>query len=179
LKTLCALAALLAAGAAAAAALDPGAYLLTDESAKKYVAVTQKLSALGAVPRVGGKSAPPEPAEVKRMLDQDPKARAVLQAEGMTSDEYALFMSTAMQAGMAASMEQAGMSAAGHPMTAKVPKQNVAFMRANMDLFERAMRPPEPSGPASGLKAPAALASSVLSEVPPLTAAFPKAHAVR
>jgi hypothetical protein len=120
---------------------DPS-YALTPASAEKWIRATQQLVSSGATPNVQGDVNPANLGPVKAALDANPAAQQALTAAGLTSSEYVSFMSAAMTAMIVGQMEMAGVRGMLPPgVTARPSDQNIEFMKANADLFERAMRP--------------------------------------
>lgn len=117
-------------------------YALTPASAEKWIRATQQLVSSGATPNVQGDVSPANLAPVQASLDANPAAQQALAAAGLTSGEYVSFMSAAMTAMMVGQMEMAGVRGMLPPgVTVRPSDQNIEFMKANADLFERAMRP--------------------------------------
>jgi hypothetical protein len=117
-------------------------YALTPAAAEKWVRATQQLVANGATPSVQGNMNPADLANVKAALDGSPAAQQALTAAGLTSGEYVSFMGAAMTAMMVGQMEMAGVRGMLPPgVTARPSQQNIDFMKSNLDLFERSMRP--------------------------------------
>jgi hypothetical protein len=116
-------------------------YALTPAAAEKFVRATQQLVANRAAPNAQGVN-PANLATVKAALDANPAAQQALTAAGLTSAEYVSFMGAAMAAMMVGQMELAGVRGMLPPGIATRPsQQNIDFMKANADLFQRSMQP--------------------------------------
>ena len=127
-------------------AQDASPYALTQAAAEKFVRATQQLVASGATPNVQGNVNPANLASVKEALEKSAAAQQALRAAAMTSSEYVAFMGAAMTAMMVGQMEAAGVRGMLPPgVTARPSQQNIDFMKSNVDLFERAMRPGAPT----------------------------------
>ena len=149
-------------------AQDPS-YTLTPATAEKFVRATQQLAASGT--NVAGNVNPGNLSSVKAGLDGNPAAQQALTAAGMTSSEYVSFMAAAMTAMMVGQMEGAGVRGMLPPgVTTRPSQQNIDFMKSNLDLFERSMRPGAPTAAAEG-GASAARAAAVSDEALPMPAA--------
>jgi hypothetical protein len=126
------------------------AYALTPAAAEKFVRATQQLVAGGTMPNVQGNANPANLANVKTALDGNPAAQQALAAAGLTSNEYVSFMGAAMTAMMVGQMEMAGVRGMLPPgVTTRPSQQNIDFMKSNVDLFERSMRPGAPTAAAA------------------------------
>lgn len=127
-------------------AQDASTYALTPAAAEKFVQATQQLVTSGATPNVQGNVNPADLSNVKKALDENPAAAQALGAAGIASSEYVAFMGAAMTAMMVGQMEAAGVRGILPPgVTARPSQQNIDFMKSNVDLFERAMRPGAPT----------------------------------
>ena len=152
-----------------AQAQDPS-YALTAAAAEKFVRATQQLVASGTAPNVGGNVNPGNLSNVKAALDGSPAAQQALSAAGLTSGEYVSFMGAAMTAMMVGQMEAAGVRGMLPPgVTTRPSQQNIDFMKSNVDLFERSMRPGAPT--AASVGASAARAAAASDEALPMPAA--------
>jgi hypothetical protein len=102
---------------------------------------------------------PADLANVKAALDGNPAAQQALAAAGLTSAEYVSFMGAAMAAMMVGQMEMAGVRGMLPPgVTTRPSQQNIDFMKSNLDLFERSMRPGAPAAAAPAVSAAGAVA---------------------
>lgn len=145
-----AVALLLVAQAFAGRAQDAASYVLTPPAAEKFVQATQQLVTSGATPNVQGSVSPANLSNVKDALDKNPTGVEALRAAGLSSSEYVAFMGAAMTAMMIGQMEAAGVRGMLPPgVTARPAQQNIDFMKSNLDLFDRAMRPGAPTAAAA------------------------------
>jgi hypothetical protein len=150
---------LLVLAAAPLARAQDASYALTPAAAQKWVRATQGLVANGATPNVQGSMNPADLSSVKAALDGNPAAQQALTAAGLTSSEYVSFMGAAMTAMMVGQMEMAGVRGMLPPgVTARPSQQNIDFMKSNLDLFERSMRPGAPTAAAPAASAARAAA---------------------
>jgi hypothetical protein len=134
-------------------------YALTPAAAEKWVRATQQLVASGATPNVQGNMNPADLSNVQTALDGNPAAQQALASAGLTSAEYVSFMGAAMAAMMVGQMEMAGVRGMLPPgVTTRPSQQNIDFMKSNLDLFERSMRPGAPTAAASAASAARAAA---------------------
>ena len=169
---------------AAAQALDPSTYTLSNDTAAKFVQATQQMVSSGIKsPSMQGGPAGPDFAKFKATLDSTPAALAALSGAGISSTDYVLFMAAAMQAMMIGQMEQAGVKGMLPPGISKRPPQaNIDFMKQNLDLFTRSMTPgasatasstPRVDSSDTALPVPkdagSVLPSAVLAQIPALT----------
>jgi hypothetical protein len=91
---------------------------------------------------------------VQAALDGNPAAQQALSSAGLTSAEYVSFMAAAMTAMMVGQMEMAGVRGMLPPgVTTRPSQQNIDFMKGNLDLFERSMRPGAPAAAAPAASA--------------------------
>jgi hypothetical protein len=133
---------------------------LTPAGAEKFIRATQQLVAAGTMPNVQGNVNPANLSNVKTALDGNPAAQQALSSAGLTSTEYVSFMGAAMTAMMVGQMEAAGVRGMLPPgVTTRPPQQNIDFMKSNLDLFERSMRPGASTAAAGANAARAATAS--------------------
>jgi hypothetical protein len=141
-------------------AQDPS-YALTAAAAEKFVRATQQLVATGTAPNVGGNVNPGNLSNVEAALDSSAAAQQALSAAGLTSGEYVSFMGAAMTAMMVGQMEAAGVRGMLPPgVTTRPSQQNIDFMKSNVDLFERSMRPGAPTAAPAGASATRVAAAS-------------------
>ena len=125
-------------------------YALTPAAAEKFMRATQQLVSAGTMPNVQGAMTPGNLSAVKTALDGSPAAQQALTAAGLTSNEYVSFMGAAMTAMMVGQMEAAGVRGMLPPgVTTRPSQQNIDFMKSNLDLFERSMRPGAPTAAAA------------------------------
>jgi len=125
-------------------------YALTPAAAEKFMRATQQLVSAGTMPNVQGAMNPGNLSAVKTALDGSPAAQQALTAAGLTSNEYVSFMGAAMTAMMVGQMEMAGVRGMLPPgVTTRPSQQNIDFMKSNLDLFERSMRPGAPTAAAA------------------------------
>jgi hypothetical protein len=140
--------------AAPLAHAQDASYALTPAAAEKWVRATQQLVASGATPNVQGSMNPADLSNVKTALDGNPAAQQALAAAAVTSAEYVSFMGAAMAAMMVGQMEMAGVRGMLPPgVTTRPSQQNIDFMKSNLDLFERSMRPGAPAAAAPAASA--------------------------
>jgi hypothetical protein len=103
--------------------------------------------ASGGGPSMQGASNPLDLSGVEAQLARNPGAQQALAAAGLTPKEYVAFMGAAMAATMVGQMEAAGMRGFMPPgMTTRPPQENIDFMSANVDIFQRAATPGAPVG---------------------------------
>lgn len=142
------------------ASAQDASYALTPAAAEKWVRATQQLVASGATPNVQGAGNPADLSNVKAGLDGNPAAQQALANAGLTSSEYVSFLGAAMSAMMVGQMELAGVRGMLPPgVTTRPSQQNIDFMKSNVDLFERSMRPGAPTAAASAASATRAAAA--------------------
>jgi hypothetical protein len=135
-------------------------YALTPAAAEKWIRATQQLVVNGATPNVQGSMSPADLSKVKTALDVNPAAQQALASADLTSTEYVSFMGAAMTAMMVGQMEMAGVRGMLPPgVTTRPSQQNIDFMKSNLDLFERSMRPGAPTAAAPAANAARAAAS--------------------
>ena len=146
-------------------------YALTPAAAEKFTRATQQLVSAGTMPNVQGAVNPGNLSAVKAALDGSPAAQQALTAAGLTSNEYVSFMGAAMTAMMVGQMEAAGVRGMLPPgVTTRPSQQNIDFMKGNLDLFERSMRPGAPTA-AGATGASAARGANTSDEELPMPAA--------
>jgi hypothetical protein len=168
-----------------AQALDPSTVTLNAAAAEKFVRATQAMAASGEGPNMQGGNAM-DLAKIKSSIDGNAAAQKALAAAGFSSTDYVLFLGAAMQSMMVGQMEAAGVRNMLPPGVTKRPSQaNIDFMKANLDMFQRAMTPGAPAAANSGARlaantsdealpmpkdAGAVLPSSILAKIPSIAA---------